>query len=93
KSQAQELVQTVAVFKLGAGDHTPSLPVAAVRSHPPKPSNFKGSDRRAGGVSKGAAARASSTPKPAASSAPPPLAAPAAKTAATGTNDSEWETF
>ena len=89
KAQAQELVHTVAVFKLGAGDHhsTSPLPPAAVRAHPAKPVVFKGVDRRAGGVPKGAAARA-------AAPAPAPLAAPAAKTtAASGTSDSDWETF
>ncbi|MDD2924520.1 MAG: methyl-accepting chemotaxis protein, partial [Rhodoferax sp.] len=98
KSQAQELVQTVAVFKLGAGDHTPSLPVAAVRAHPPKPSNFKGPDRRAGGTPKGAAARGhtptSSRPGPAAPATPAKLTAAAAtpKTAS-ATSDADWETF
>ena len=96
KSQAQELVQTMAVFKLGAGDSTHfAIPTAAVRSHPPKVSNFKGADRRAGGVPKGAAARGHSAtpsrpaPKP---KAPTPLAAPAA-IASTATSDADWETF
>jgi hypothetical protein len=102
KSQAQELVQTVAVFKLGANDHmgrVSPLPTAAVRSHPPKASNFKGSDRRGGGVPKGAAARSANRTPP----APPlrpykpaPLAAPAAKPppqAASGSSDGDWETF
>ncbi len=100
KSQAEELVQTVAVFKLGAGEYhapTHSVSTAAVRSHPPKVTNFKGTERRAAGTPKGAAARghatstASSRPEPAASR-PEPLAAP--KTAqASGSNDGDWETF
>jgi hypothetical protein len=98
KSQAQELVQTVAVFKLGTGDATHfAVPTAAVRAHPPKTSNFKGQDRRAVGTPKGAAARSPSPkrpvpPKPAAAA---PLAVPAPKPAAqaSGNSDGDWETF
>ena len=94
KSQAQELVQTVAVFKLGAGDNQPGLamPTAAVRAHPPKVSHFKGQDRRATGTPKGAAARGHSpAPKRA---APTTLPAPAAKPVAQSAgNDGDWETF
>jgi methyl-accepting chemotaxis protein len=102
KSQAQDLVQTVAVFKLGAGDtqHSMALPTtAAVRAHPPKVSNFKGEERRAVGTPKGAAARghtpAPSRPASAKAATPAPLAAPAAKpvTSASGSNDGDWETF
>jgi methyl-accepting chemotaxis protein len=101
KAQAQDLVQTVAVFKLGAGDaqHNLALPTtAAVRAHPPKVSNFKGADRRATGTPKGAAARGHSTssrPAPAKAATQAPLAAPAAKPAApaSGSNDGDWETF
>jgi len=101
KAQAQELVQTVAVFKLGAGDgqHSQALPTtAAVRAHPPKANNFKGTDRRAVGTPKGAAARGHTTPSrpaPAKTAAPAPLAAPAAKPAAqaSASNDGDWETF
>jgi methyl-accepting chemotaxis protein-1 (serine sensor receptor) len=96
KSQSQELVQTVAVFKLGAGDELTRMPLAAVRSHPPKVAHFKGPDRRAGGVPKGAAARGNSAPSRTTPSAKPvaPLAAPSAKAAATtANNDSDWETF
>jgi methyl-accepting chemotaxis protein len=99
KSQAEDLVQTVAVFKLGGGDYrapTHSVSTAQVRAHPPKVSNFKGPERRAAGTPKGAAARgqasasARSTP-----SRPAPLAAPAPKTVvqASGSNDGDWETF
>ncbi len=92
KSQAEELVQTVAVFKLGAGSHDglTALPTAKVRAHPPKTTPFKGSDRRAGGVPKGAAARTSGHPASAKTAASPPLAAPKPSTA---TSDSDWETF
>jgi methyl-accepting chemotaxis protein len=99
KTQAQELVQTVAVFKLGTGDKSQALthlPTAAVRAHPAKAASFKGQDRRAGGVPKGAAARGRSTPPSRTSApkaaAPVPLAAPAA-TPTTATSDSDWETF
>jgi methyl-accepting chemotaxis protein len=99
KSQAQELVQTVAVFKLGAdeGQHSLAHPVtAAVRAHPPKASNFKGADRRAVGTPKGAAARghtsAPSRPRPAKAAS---LAAPAAKPTAQASagDEGDWETF
>jgi methyl-accepting chemotaxis protein-1 (serine sensor receptor) len=99
KSQAEDLVQTVAVFKLGGGDYrapTHSVSSAQVRAHPPKVSNFKGPERRAAGTPKGAAARghATSSPRPAAP-APrsEPLAAPKAVVQATGSNDGDWETF
>jgi len=98
RSQAQALVQTVAVFKLGAGDHSSAspLPPAAVRAHPAKPLAFKGVDRRAGGVPKGAAARgAAPAQPPPAKAAAVPLAAPVAKAPvpASGTSDADWETF
>jgi hypothetical protein len=102
KTQAQELVQTVAVFKLGAGDgpHSQAMPTtAAVRAHPPKANNFKGTDRRAVGTPKGAAARGHTTapdrPARAKTAVPAPLAVPAAKPAAqaSGSNDGDWETF
>ena len=99
KVQAQELVQTVAMFKLGAGGATHmAVPTAAVRAHPPKATPFKGQDRRATGTPKGAAARGHAAaakpaaPKPA---KPTPLPAPAPKVTAqaTGSSDGDWETF
>ena len=68
RTQAQELVQTVAVFKLGAKDRAargvvPST--AAVRSHSPGAPHFKGVDRRAGGTAQGAAARGHTPSQPA----------------------------
>ncbi|MDD2880125.1 MAG: methyl-accepting chemotaxis protein [Rhodoferax sp.] len=100
KAQAQDLVQTVAVFKLRAGDgqHSLALPTtAAVRVHPPKVSNFKGTDRRAVGTPKGAAARehtpTPSRPAPAKATKPAPLPAPQPAAAASGSNDGDWETF
>jgi methyl-accepting chemotaxis protein len=91
KSQAQDLVQTVAVFKLDTADHGPmaGFPSAAkVRSHPPKANTLKGPDRRGNGVPKGAAARG----KSATTRLPTPLPAP--KLVATpATSDGDWETF
>jgi len=97
RSQAQELVQTVAVFKLGAGEHgahPPSVTTAAVRAHPPKPQSFKGSDRRGVGIPKGAAARGHTAPKASSAKLAAPKAKPAAPAqTATATSDSDWETF
>ena len=89
QSQAQELVATVAVFKLNArdGQRSGAPAPAAVRAHPPKVSHFNGPEKRAGGVPKGAAAR---TP-----GKPAPLPAPAPKTAApaSGSGEGDWESF
>jgi uncharacterized phage infection (PIP) family protein YhgE len=100
KTQAQELVQVVAVFKLGANDTNHGVAVIApTRSHKPGAAPFKGAERREGGVPKGAAARSHSpapSKKPAAP-APTQLASKATSgahtaSAAAGGND-EWETF
>ena len=104
KSQAQELVQTVAVFKLGAGDGQHSLalaPLATVRAVPPKASYLKAPDRRAPGTPKGTVrghipapirpAPLKSAVTPLAVSAPKPAGKPAAP--ASGSNDGDWETF
>jgi methyl-accepting chemotaxis protein len=105
KSQAQELVQVVATFKLGSADQGFALPKAQVRSTAPK-TPFKGDDRREGGIPKGAAARGHAGPatpkaagKPAAKPAPkspPPMLASAPKTSTVSTpkgGDDDWETF
>jgi methyl-accepting chemotaxis protein len=105
KSQAQELVQVVATFKLGSADQGFALPKAQVRSTAPK-APFKGDDRREGGIPKGAAARGHAGPatpkaaaKPAAKPAhksPPPMLASAPKTSTVSTpkgGDDDWETF
>ena len=83
KSQAQELVGTVAVFKLANGEHGALAAKAAVRSTSPKVQPFKGQDRRLPGVPKGAAAR---TPHVSNVAKTPPQAA------AKGNTD-DWETF
>ena len=88
KSQAQELVQTVAVFKLtsGASHHVGVVPAAvAVRSTAPKNLPFNGTEQRA---SKGFRA-AASKPK-----APAQLHAPKLTTRSTpATGDDEWTSF
>ena len=100
KSQAQELVQTVAVFKLADGHATPSK--MQVRAPNSSAQAFAGTERRAGGTPQGAAARkpgAAAKPKAApaaAPAAPPKLAAapkPAAPAPAASGGDDGWETF
>ena len=81
KAQAQELVQTVAVFKLGANEaHQGVATLAAVRSHNPNAAPFKGTERRMAGVPKGAAARTAASGEPKSS---PAKAA----------QDGEWDAF
>jgi len=100
KAQAQELVQTVAVFKLGGAAYqapTHSVSTAATRAHPPKASNYKGPERRETGVPQGAAARGkTSATRPTAAAprpSPAPLAAAKSAAKASGSNDGDWETF
>lgn len=103
KSQAQELVQMVAVFKLSSqgsyqgGYQSSSTLPASVRSTQSKAVNYKGGERRVGGAPHGAAAR---SPAPSASSTAAPSnlqpARPAkAKEVATasGSDDGDWESF
>jgi len=89
RSQAQDLVQTVAVFKLNAqdGQRSGAPALAAVRAHPAKISHLKTPAKRAGGVPKGAAAREPGKPVA--------LSAPAPKTAApaSGSSEGDWESF
>ncbi len=90
KSQAQELVQTVAVFnlgKLGAADTAglSHFPKALVREHPPKVVNFKGHNRRDIGIPKGAAAH----PRPAHNRSE----SNANSSAIVANTDASWETF
>ncbi len=95
KSQAQELVQVVAGFKLNQGDINHGMPVAAkVRSTQPPKQPFNGPEKRGGGIPKGAAARAH-TPKPASKPGAPTLTAAkmAAPVAAKGGGDDDWTTF
>jgi len=96
KAQAQDLVQTVAVFKLSAADAAaaPLAEAPKVRAHPPKPTPFKGVERRAAGVAKGAAARApQKLSAPALKSAPAAQTAAPATTTASASSDGDWESF
>ena len=96
KGQAGDLLQTVAVFKLGAGQNVPNLPKANVRAPASSAKPFKGEERRLG-VSKPAAPKpAAAAPRPAAPKPAPKAASlpqPAPKAASTATPDEEWETF
>ena len=97
KSQAQELVQMVAVFKLtGQDEHYGSRTLeAAVRSALPKAVNYQGDERRARGTPLGAAARApsaSTTATPAKLMSQRPAKAKEPVTA-TGKDDGDWESF
>jgi methyl-accepting chemotaxis protein len=95
KTQANELVQTVAVFKITAGEHHPMGTRADVRTPASKHKPFKGAERRL-----------VAAPKPKQQAAPKPFkAAPKAATPARVTpptltakvapaaSDEEWETF
>jgi methyl-accepting chemotaxis protein len=107
KSQAGELQQTVAVFKLGAGRHLAALPKTQVRASGAAALSFKGTERRAGVAAssppKAATPKTASprpaSPKPAAPklalpAGAKPAAKPAAKvTASATTADADWETF
>jgi methyl-accepting chemotaxis protein len=93
KAQANELVQTVAVFKLSAGEHHPMGMKADVRAPTSQSKPFKGAERRL--------TAAAPKPKPKAQAAAKPFTAPA-KAAAPPTltakitpagGDDEWETF
>jgi hypothetical protein len=100
KSQANELVQVVAVFKLDTGN-VQSPVKTAVRATSPKPVSFKGVDRREGDVPKGAAARApapvAKTTRPISPTLSDRLNAPAktvtAKAPTPAGGDDDWETF
>ncbi|MBK7002706.1 MAG: MCP four helix bundle domain-containing protein [Rhodoferax sp.] len=89
KSQAQELVQAVAVFKLSDRDGGAAAPTRSqVRAS--QGSAFKGAERR--GIGATPPKKAPSAPKkPAAASAARPAIAHAPKAAATSNDD--WETF
>ena len=96
KSQAQELVQTVAVFKLADGNGMGLVAKTNVRRST-TPSDFKGPDRRndAPAFKPKAAPPKPAAPKPPAAK-PPVLTAVAPKTQskpAPAGGDEDWETF
>jgi methyl-accepting chemotaxis protein len=98
KSQAQELVGTVAVFKLSVDEHGVSTTKAQVRSTAPKSAPFQGQDRRDPGVPKGAAARGpavkmSSTLAKLSDRLMARATPVAASQPATKAGDDDWKTF
>ncbi len=102
KSQAHDLVQVVAAFKLSAADTAMAMPKAQVRSSVPRAMPHSGVERRGNGIPKGAAARAASAAvRPVARPNPPVVTAKLVKPAApksqpkpaTAGGDDEWETF
>ena len=89
KSQASELVQAVAFFKLaGHGGAAHSMPRTAVRAPAAQAKPFKGTERRALAAPKGGAASKPAAPKPAPAAAPKTQS----KSAPAG-GDDDWETF
>ena len=100
KSQAGELVQTVAIFKLGAGQRALALPKVKIRAPVSKSLPFRGSERRLEAPMPRLALAAASRPLPkkAAAALPKPVARPAPRLAAkvvasASAADEEWETF
>jgi methyl-accepting chemotaxis protein len=108
KSQAQELVQVVAVFKLGnepAARPVSAMAAAPVRSASPPSAPFKGAERRlaapakpAAAASPAAKARPAASPKPApqpskASPAPQAVAPKTSTKVTPAGGDEDWETF
>jgi len=92
RSQAQDLVQTVAVFKLGAGDS--GNYAAPVRVQPTTPAQIKGPSLHTAAAPK--AHRTQQTRLPAASATPLRPAAAVAKAppaTASGNAEGEWESF
>ncbi len=95
KAQANELVQTVSVFKLTAGEHHPMGMKADVRA-PASPSKpFQGAERRLVAAPKPRQQAAAKPFKPAAKAPVPARAAPPTLTAKVtpAASDEEWETF
>ena len=90
KSQAQDLVQVVATFKLAPGLQGSTLPAAKVRSSSPPPTPFKGAERRFDAKPSKPKAAAPAKPKPAAPAKDLPVVT-AKVTPAAGNDD--WETF
>ena len=102
KGQAQELVQTVAVFKLAAGEQGGGLHNVSVRSSASTSVPFKGAERR-NEISMGSGASPSQRAAPKAPPAPLKAAAPpqaqktapklTAKVTPAAGGDEDWETF
>ncbi|MBT3069189.1 methyl-accepting chemotaxis protein, partial [Rhodoferax sp. U11-2br] len=93
KSQAQDLVQTVAVFKLGAGDGSRmgGLQTSAVQGQPTTPTQIRGPAVLPAAAS---TARRPQAQLPAASTAPARAATPKAKAPkAAASEEGDWESF
>jgi methyl-accepting chemotaxis protein len=87
KSQATELVQTVAVFKLSAND---AIAKTTVRSSAPQSTSFKGGERR---VNEKVSAKPKTAPSIPQASKPAQLPKPAMTAKASTGDDGDWETF
>jgi methyl-accepting chemotaxis protein len=93
KSQAHDLVGTVAVFNLGGAGQTFVPPKAAVRSSTPKASTFKGAERRGDGVPPRAAPSAKQAPQTKPSTPPKLVQVVTPKKPVPAGGDDDWETF
>jgi len=85
KNQAQDLVQVVAVFKLGTDAPVVLSAPAQVRASSPHPTPFKGPEQRQLGGAKGEAAKTPVPDKPAKPAAP--------KLAHASSGEGDWESF
>ena len=93
RSQAQELVQTVAVFKINAGEGQ-SVPMKAdVRKSASLSKPFKGAERRLVVPPKPKQQAAAAPAKEPSRAAPPTLTAKLTAKATPAGGDEEWETF
>ena len=95
RSQAQELVSTVAVFKLSTHDSQPTMGVASraapvLRALAPKAMPAIGTERR--GVP-AAPKKTATTPKVSVAKLSAPKPAPKASSAAPASNEGDWESF
>ena len=93
RSQANDLVQVVAVFKLGAEPQGRAALPVAVRSHTLNPVPFKGVDRRDGGIPKGAAARTSTAARSGKSAPTPSMASAEKQVASKSADPDDWTSF
>ena len=98
KSQAQDLVQMVSVFKLPAGEGQAAAPRAGARARPAKAPPTQAIAHRAGAAGRGPAIKSKANSPGASARAAAPVSLPMA-TAKTSTKvtpakgDDDWETF
>jgi hypothetical protein len=93
KSQAHDLVGTVAVFNLGGAGQAFVPPKAAVRSSTSKASSFKGAERRGDGVPPRATPSAKHAPQTKPSTPPKLVQVVTPKKPVPAGGDDDWETF